>query len=439
MGVLVSSLRESPFVAAPIAALSLIVMVLLLSSSATAQQPSVGLSEAESRAEVAAADVEALEGDLVPVQARLQASSRRAAPVKAAANAAEQQVAQIEAAQRAERLQAAAEVNRIEAGNREAAEKHDEKVDSGLGWGLAAVILAAIALAWGWFRASAAVAALVRISLGQAIALCVGGGFLVLVIGGAMHDGDGFLAVVGTMLIALGLVLPVAFLLARHSAEVQRGRSRAILRRERLPARVGQSLGAVLVVLGLIGFGSAAFAGEAESKEVSSELRLEANETVARTPALLSADRRATALEERAASLLAVAHGDRLDLRKARRRLGGAEARMARAESSADSFTRQLVALEAREQREVQAEEREAAKAAEAEAREVEAAAEEEAELTAEECDPNYSGCLDPNASDYDCSGGSGDGPLYTGEVQVLGVDHYGLDEEGDGIGCEGD
>jgi hypothetical protein len=28
------------------------------------------------------------------------------------------------------------------------------------------------------------------------------------------------------------------------------------------------------------------------------------------------------------------------------------------------------------------------------------------------ECDPNYEGaCLDPNASDYDCAGGSGDGP----------------------------
>jgi hypothetical protein len=52
-------------------------------------------------------------------------------------------------------------------------------------------------------------------------------------------------------------------------------------------------------------------------------------------------------------------------------------------------------------------------------------------------CDPNYSGCLNPNSSDYDCSGGSGNGPDYTGMVQVLGVDHYGLDADGDGIGCE--
>ena len=53
-------------------------------------------------------------------------------------------------------------------------------------------------------------------------------------------------------------------------------------------------------------------------------------------------------------------------------------------------------------------------------------------------CDPNYSGaCLDPNASDYDCAGGSGDGPEYTGTVTVVGNDHFGLDRDGDGVGCE--
>ena len=54
-------------------------------------------------------------------------------------------------------------------------------------------------------------------------------------------------------------------------------------------------------------------------------------------------------------------------------------------------------------------------------------------------CDPNYKGaCLDPNASDYDCAGGSGDGPKYVqGPVSVVGDDHYGLDADGDGVGCE--
>jgi hypothetical protein len=52
------------------------------------------------------------------------------------------------------------------------------------------------------------------------------------------------------------------------------------------------------------------------------------------------------------------------------------------------------------------------------------------------ECDPNYSGaCLNPHAPDYDCAGGSGNGPYYTGEVTVVGEDHFGLDADGDGIG----
>jgi hypothetical protein len=54
------------------------------------------------------------------------------------------------------------------------------------------------------------------------------------------------------------------------------------------------------------------------------------------------------------------------------------------------------------------------------------------------DCDPNYEGaCLDPRASDYDCEGGSGDGPEYTGTVTVVGDDPFGLDRDGDGIACE--
>jgi hypothetical protein len=54
-------------------------------------------------------------------------------------------------------------------------------------------------------------------------------------------------------------------------------------------------------------------------------------------------------------------------------------------------------------------------------------------------CDPSYNGaCLKPNVSDYDCAGGSGDGPYYVqGPITVVGNDHYGLDRDGDGIACE--
>jgi hypothetical protein len=53
-------------------------------------------------------------------------------------------------------------------------------------------------------------------------------------------------------------------------------------------------------------------------------------------------------------------------------------------------------------------------------------------------CDPNYADqCLDPNAYDYDCEGGTGDGPKYTGPVRVVGEDPYDLDRDGDGVACE--
>jgi hypothetical protein len=54
-------------------------------------------------------------------------------------------------------------------------------------------------------------------------------------------------------------------------------------------------------------------------------------------------------------------------------------------------------------------------------------------------CDPNYKGrCLRPHVSDYDCAGGSGNGPYYVrGPFRVVGTDHYRLDSDHDGIACE--
>lgn len=51
-------------------------------------------------------------------------------------------------------------------------------------------------------------------------------------------------------------------------------------------------------------------------------------------------------------------------------------------------------------------------------------------------CHPSYDPCLAP-ASDYDCAGGSGNRPAYTGLVPVHGYDEYDLDRDGDGVGCE--
>ena len=52
-------------------------------------------------------------------------------------------------------------------------------------------------------------------------------------------------------------------------------------------------------------------------------------------------------------------------------------------------------------------------------------------------CHPSYSPCV-PIASDVDCAGGSGDGPVYVrGPVKVIGPDVYRLDADHDGLGCE--
>lgn len=52
-------------------------------------------------------------------------------------------------------------------------------------------------------------------------------------------------------------------------------------------------------------------------------------------------------------------------------------------------------------------------------------------------CTAGYDPCLAP-AADYDCAGGSGDGPRYIeGPVTVTGDDPYGRDANGDGVGCQ--
>ena len=55
------------------------------------------------------------------------------------------------------------------------------------------------------------------------------------------------------------------------------------------------------------------------------------------------------------------------------------------------------------------------------------------------DCDPSYPDvCLKMDAGDYDCAGGSGNGPNYiTGPIRVLPPDPFGLDHDHDGWGCE--
>jgi hypothetical protein len=58
---------------------------------------------------------------------------------------------------------------------------------------------------------------------------------------------------------------------------------------------------------------------------------------------------------------------------------------------------------------------------------------------SAPSCDPSYPDvCLDPAVEDYDCAGGSGNGPGYVeGPIRVRPPDPFDLDRDGDGWGCE--
>jgi len=53
------------------------------------------------------------------------------------------------------------------------------------------------------------------------------------------------------------------------------------------------------------------------------------------------------------------------------------------------------------------------------------------------QCHPSYRGACLKIGVDYDCVGGSGDGPYYIGLVEVVGYDEYRLDYDHDGLGCE--
>ena len=52
--------------------------------------------------------------------------------------------------------------------------------------------------------------------------------------------------------------------------------------------------------------------------------------------------------------------------------------------------------------------------------------------------DVETGGCIRIGAGEYDCAGFGGDGPRYVeGPVEVVGSDLFGLDHNGNGIGCE--
>ena len=111
----------------------------------------------------------------------------------------------------------------LEAAHRQEAEDRDQQVASGIGFGLAALVVSAIALGWSRFRASGAVRRLSDLDRGRAIGLCVLGGLVLLLTGGGMSGGGSVVASLGTFLALLGIALPACLLMARHSVRAEGG------------------------------------------------------------------------------------------------------------------------------------------------------------------------------------------------------------------------
>jgi hypothetical protein len=425
---------------AAVGLLSLLVVLLIPDAGTSAAQDlGANLARAEANVTQYEAELPPQQQQVAAAEARYRAAARRAAGPLHALHQERAHFSRLYNDLSAKERKAKARISQAQDQHQQEVDDHDEKVHNGVGFGLAALVAGLIALAWVFFRASVPVAALTELELSRAVGLCVGGGLLMVIVGVALGGANGAVGALGSFVACLGLILPTAFLLARHSAEVQRGRSRPLLRRDRLPGWVPLAVAGLMAVLFLASTGSALFAPSASSESLSSQLQEEAEGTRGGRGAeeLKAAQKEVAKAKQRAAAPLAQRSRAQRQLASALGDLHRLQAHLAVARSSQRSFARQLFALEAREQREREKEEARALREQEEQEEiEVEEAEEYEEEL-ASECDPNYSGCLNPNSPDYDCAGGSGDGPDYTGTVTVLGEDHYGLDADGDGIGCE--
>jgi len=412
--------------------LFLIALGSFATGGASAEDLSRQLADAEERVTTSEEAVSNETQEVETAEQHYRKAAERAAPFAKDAERAEEELVRLQDQLNAREQHAGARLSRLQERHQEEEEDQAQEVRDGVGFGLAALVAGLIAIAWGWFRATAAVAALTEIELGQAIGVCVGGGLLLLVVGVVIGGSTGAIGAVGSFIFWLGLILPMAFLLARHSAQVQRGRSRAVLRRERLPNWTSAAIASLMFLAFLAGTGSAIFADGASSQPVSAELRQEAEaaSTGQGAEELKAAEEEVAEAKRQAAGPVASRSAAQRKLADARSALHSAQQSLVAARSDVRTIGRRLVALEAREQREA---EREEARLA----REEEERDEEEAEELASQCNPNYSGCLDPYSPDYDCEGGSGDGPDYTGTVEVIGYDEYELDANNNGIGCE--
>ena len=208
------------------------------------------------------------------------------------------------------------------------------------------------------------------------------------------------------------------------SSSRERGRPPFAIARRTSDSRFGSTVAVFIVLILAMGVFGADDGGQERSDEVVATAS--ARDVAAQDDAAEAAEAEETEEAEKAraaqAEAEAQARRERVRAERLERRLRAAERRQARAAAARRRERREAARLAAVQRREERREQR--ALAAQAAA--------------AEDCHSSYEGaCLDPNASDYDCEGGSGDGPEYTGTVRVVGPDDYDLERDDDGIACD--
>jgi hypothetical protein len=244
--------------------------------SSAAEDLGARLARAEANVANLESELPAKRQQASAAEARYRAAARHAAPAAQALRRSRTETRRVRRELATKERKAKARIAAAKSQHRQEVDNHDEQVHNGVGFGLAALVAGLIALGWGFFRASAPVASLTELELSHAVGLCVGGGLLMVIVGVALGSSNGAAGALGSFIACLGLILPTAFLLARHSAEVQRGRSKPLLRRERLPSWVPLAVAGLMGVLFLVSTGSAVFAPSASSEPISAQVQEEA-------------------------------------------------------------------------------------------------------------------------------------------------------------------
>jgi hypothetical protein len=378
------------------------------------------LAEAEAQLQAAEAQAKEAQVALAPVEAQTEAATSKA-------NAATGKAERIEGELVDSREDAAQTVEAAGVANDKELDAHEEDQATAIGVGLGLAVLALVVLFWQRVRESSVLGWLADQTTGRAIGICVGAAFVGLVLAGALLESAPLL---GTFLFVLGLGLPVLGWMARHSIRVARGDGTALYLTDRLGSRGLQITAALIAVVALMALVVGLTSGEPELEQLSAEtvrLAKQAADDPADppTPALIAARKKAEPLVAQAEDLRDEQAEARAVLASANRKLDDAVASVSDSKDEIEDATKLIAEQEAQA-------ERQAARAAAA----AERAAEEADGPSGGGCTPGYSPCLPP-ASDYDCEGGSGDGPEYTGVVSISGSDPYDLDADGDGTGCD--